>query len=292
MSDGGYNGQIETPHGLLDLTGRARIMGILNVTPDSFSDGGQFDTADAAIQQAERMLAEGADLLDIGGESTRPGAVEVPADEQLRRILPVLKPIRTRYPDTILSVDTRSAIVARVAIEAGADSINDISALAHDPAMLPLLADGKVPVILMHMRGTPATMLHQAHYQDVVAEVIDYFTKRVAELSSEGIDSSRIILDPGIGFAKNAFHNLEILRRLEEFHSLGLPVMVGPSRKRFIERVLGIDASGDRLYGTLAAVAACIQSGARIVRVHDVAPARQVAEMLHAIQHPQAYEKG
>lgn len=284
-----FVGSIDTPHGRLDLSGRTRIMGIVNVTPDSFSDGGRFLDRSAAAEHALHLLAEGADLLDIGGESTRPGAEEVPADEQIRRVVPVIQAVRAAQPLAILSVDTRSAAVAAAALDAGADIVNDISALRHDPAMAPLLAERPVPVILMHMKGTPGTMVQEASYQDVVVEVVDAFRRRVSELGAEGIEPARIVLDPGIGFAKNTFHNLEILRRLEEFHVLGLPLLVGPSRKRFIGQVLRIDAADQRLYGTLAAVAACVQAGVQIVRVHDVAPARQVVDLLHAIRHPDTY---
>jgi dihydropteroate synthase len=285
-----FVGTIETAHGPLDLSGRTLVMGVLNVTPDSFSDGGRFATKDEAVAQAERMLAEGADVLDIGGESTRPGARDVPAEEQMRRILPVIERVRARHPRAILSIDTRSAAVAEAALEAGADIINDVSALRHDPAMAPLLVRRGVPVVLMHMKGTPATMLQEAHYQDVVREVRDYFRRRVADLASAGLARSRMLLDPGIGFAKNTFHNLEVLRRIGEFHELGLPLTVGPSRKRFIGQVLGLENPDDRLYGTLAAVAVCAQAGVQIVRVHDVRPARQVAEVVWAIGHPAKHE--
>ncbi len=235
------------------------------------------------------MLSEGADLLDIGGESTRPGAEAVSADEQIRRILPVIEKIRAAYPSALLSVDTRSAVVARAALDARADIVNDVSALEHDPAMLPLLADRQVPVILMHMKGTPETMVREAHYQDVVGEVIGYFRRRIADLAAAGIAPARMMVDPGIGFAKNTFHNLEILARLREFHVLGTPVLVGPSRKRFIASVLGLAGGDNRLAGTLAAVAVCAQAGVQMVRVHDVGPARQVAEIVQAIRHPNQY---
>lgn len=284
-----YTGMIQTPHGVLDLSGRTLVMGILNVTPDSFSDGGSFETAEAAVARAERMLAEGADLLDIGGESTRPGSEEVAAEEQLRRILPVIERVRARHPQAILSIDTRSAAVAEAALDGGADLINDVSALQHDPALAGLLARRGVPVILMHMKGTPKTMLQEARYEDVVGEVIEYFRRRVAELQAAGIEPARVIVDPGIGFAKNTFHNLEVIRRIGELCGTGLPVLAGPSRKRFIGQVLGIEPAEQRLYGTLAAVAACAQAGVHVVRVHDVAPARQVVEMVRAIGRPERY---
>lgn len=284
MAEGRFTGMFETPHGVLDLSGRMLVMGILNVTSDSFSDGGRFAGAQAAVAQAERMLAAGADILDVGGESTRPGAADVPADEQLRRILPVIEQVRAAHPRAILSIDTRSAAVAGAALAAGADILNDVSALEHDPALAAVAARHAVPVILMHMKGTPQTMVQEAHYQDVVTEVIEYFRARVDALAKAGIERARMIIDPGIGFAKNTFHNLELLRRIAEFHALGLPVLVGPSRKRFIGHVLGIENADERLYGTLAAVALCAQAGVRIIRVHDVAPARQVAQVVHAVQ--------
>ncbi len=290
MSQTRFSGTIDTPHGRLDMTGRSLVMGILNVTPDSFSDGGRFAAAGAAVPQAERMLAEGADILDIGGESTRPGAADVPAEEQLRRIVPVIERLRSGHPDAILSVDTRSAAVAAEALDVGVDIVNDVSALQHDPAMAAVVAGRGVPVVLMHMKGTPGTMLQEAHYENVVAEVIEYFRQRVAQLETAGIERSRMIIDPGIGFAKNTFHNLEVLRRVEQLHVLGLPVMVGPSRKRFIGNVLGIEAADQRLCGTLAVVALCALAGVQIVRVHDVVPARQVAQLVHAIRHPEAFQ--
>jgi dihydropteroate synthase len=289
MRESRFTGTIETPHGLLDLSGRTLVMGILNVTPDSFSDGGRYGEEDAAVARAEALLAEGADILDIGAESTRVGAEDVSAVEQLQRLLPVIRRIRVARPAAILSIDTRSAAVAAAVLDAGADIINDVSALEHDPALLPLLAARDVPVVLMHMKGTPKTMRALARYEDVVGEVIEYLRVRTGVLEKAGIDRSRMIVDPGIGFAKDTFHNLEILRRIGEFHALGLPLLVGPSRKRFIGQVLDIDNACERLYGTLGTVAVCTQAGVQIVRVHDVRPARHVAEVMHAIRHPQVY---
>jgi dihydropteroate synthase len=290
MPDTRFTGTIDTPHGPLDLAGRTLVMGILNVTPDSFSDGGRFDATDTAVAQAQRMLTEGADILDVGGESTRPGAAEIEPETQRQRILPVIERIRATHPHATLSIDTRSAAVAAAALDAGADIINDVSALRHDPAMVETLAGRDVPVILMHMKGTPADMLQQARYENVVDEVIDFFRDRTRQLEAAGIDRKRMIIDPGIGFAKNTFHNLEILRRIADFHDVGLPVLVGPSRKRFLGHVLGIDRADQRLYGTLAAVAACAQAGIQIVRVHDVQPARHVVEVIHAIHHSHQYQ--
>ncbi len=289
MPQEGFEGTIETPHGPLNLADRTLVMGILNVTPDSFSDGGRFDDTDAAVARAQRMLAEGADILDIGAESTRPGAAEVDPDVQLRRILPVLQRVRAAHPGAILSIDTRSAAVAERTVGAGADIINDVSALRHDAAMVPTVARLGVPVILMHMKGTPATMLQEAEYRDVVKEVIDFFSARAGEVELAGIGRERIIIDPGIGFAKNIFHNLDVLRRIDEFHELGLPLLVGPSRKRFLGHVLGLEQTDDRLYGTLATVAVCARARVQIVRVHDVRPARHVVEVIEAIRHPEQF---
>lgn len=281
-----FSRQLQTPHGRLDLTGRTLLMGVLNVTPDSFSDGGEFLDADAAVARATAMLAEGADIIDIGGESTRPGSDPVEPAEQIRRVVPVIERIRRAHPGAILSIDARFAEVVAAALEAGADIVNDISALRHDPGMAELVARRGVPVILMHMKGTPKTMLQEARYGDVVQEVLDFLRQRIEAAGRAGIGRDRILIDPGIGFAKRTADNLEILRRLEEFHALGVPVLVGPSRKRFIGEILGIADPKDRFCGTLAAVTACALAGVHIVRVHDVAAARQVVELCHAIREP------
>jgi len=281
-----FSGQLQTPHGTLDLAGRTLVMGVLNVTPDSFSDGGEFLDLDAAVARAGAMLAEGADLVDIGGESTRPGSDPVEPAEQIRRVVPVIERIRRLHPRAVLSIDARFAEVVAGALDAGADIVNDISALRHDPRMADLVARRGVPVILMHMKGTPKTMLQEARYDDVVQEVLDFLRQRIEAAGRAGIGRDRILIDPGIGFAKQTADNLEILRRLEEFHALGVPVLVGPSRKRFIGEVLGIAEPKDRLHGTLAAVTACALAGVHIVRVHDVAAARQVVQLCHAIREP------
>jgi dihydropteroate synthase len=201
----------------------------------------------------------------------------------------VIERVRSGHPKAIVSVDTRNAAAAEAALDAGADMINDVSALQYDSAMAGVVARRAVPVVLMHMKGTPQTMVREAEYEDVVGEVMEYFRRRAGELEAAGVERPRMIIDPGIGFAKNTFHNLEVMRRVGEFHALGLPVMVGPSRKRFIGQVLGVEEADERLYGTLGAVAVCAQAGVQIVRVHDVGAARQVAEIVQAIRQPGKY---
>jgi len=262
------------------------VCAILNVTPDSFSDGGVYRTADEAIGAGCRMAEEGADMVDVGGESTRPGSQPVPADEQIRRTEPVVAGLAKRLgcEGPALSIDTRSAKVAAAALEAGASIINDVSALRDDPAMAALAAGRQAGVVLMHMKGTPADMQQNPLYDDVVAEIKAFLAERVEHAVRAGVPGSRIIVDPGLGFGKTTDHNLEILRRLDEFGQLGVPVMVGPSRKRFIGQVLGIEHPAERLMGTVAAVAACVLAGVECVRVHDVAACRQVADLCAAIR--------
>jgi dihydropteroate synthase len=256
-------------------------MGVLNVTPDSFSDGGRFATADAAVAQAEAMAAAGADLIDVGGESTRPGSLPVAPDEQVKRVVPVIQRI-ARLPVTI-SIDTTRAPVAEAALDAGAAVINDISAGRDDAAMLPLVARRGVPVVLMHMQGTPLTMQDAPSYSDVVAETIAFLRERVAAAQAVGIELEKILLDPGIGFGKAQAHNLELLRRQREFLALGRPVVIGTNRKGFIGRITGEAEPSRRLFGTAASVALAVANGAAIVRVHDVGPMVQVVRMTRAI---------
>jgi len=262
------------------------VFGVLNVTPDSFSDGGLYAKASDAIEAACRMADAGADVIDVGGESTRPGAEPVPADEQIRRTQPVIASLVERFGSDgpAISIDTRLAAVAQAALDAGARIINDISALRDDAALAPLAAQRGAAVVLMHMQGTPATMQQHPCYDDVVREVRDFLAERIAAAVAAGIPRARILIDPGIGFGKTCAHNLTLLRELHVFRELGVPLLVGPSRKRFIGQVLGIDRPADRLYGTLAAVAACVLAGAECVRVHDVAAARQVADLCAAIR--------
>ncbi|MBI2495500.1 MAG: dihydropteroate synthase [Candidatus Omnitrophica bacterium] len=260
---------------------RPLVMGVLNVTPDSFSDGGRWLDPGAAVERGIRMEAEGADLIDVGGESTRPGAAPVPVQEELRRTIPVIAGLvrAVRIP---LSIDTSKAEVARRAIEAGASLINDVTALRGDPDMGKVAARGRVPIILMHMRGIPRTMQRRPRYGDVVQEVAAFLLRAAEGAQAAGIARSRILLDPGLGFGKTLAHNLALLRGLPRLVSLGFPIALGPSRKSFIGAVLQTDV-GDRLAGTLACVAHAQRCGAHIVRVHDVQPAVQLLRMLAAI---------
>ncbi len=278
-----FAGIIETAHGPLDLTGRALIMAILNVTPDSFSDGGKYFSTDAAVARGLELAAEGADLLDIGGESTRPGSDPVTPDEQCRRVLPVIDRLRSEGLSLPISIDTRSAHVAAAALDRGADIVNDVSAMRDDPAMPALVAARRVPIVLMHMQGSPKSMQQAPDYTDVVADLIAFFRERLVAAKSAGITPDQVILDPGIGFGKSAAHNWEILRRLAEFHDLGRPFLVGPSRKRFVRAIVG-DQPEDVLFGTAATVAACCLAGAHIVRIHDVRAMRTIAEICDPIR--------
>jgi dihydropteroate synthase len=256
-------------------------MGILNVTPDSFSDGNLFSDPDRAIERALEMVSEGADIIDIGGESTRPGAEPVSTADELKRIIPVISGLagRTSCP---ISVDTWKSPVARAALDAGAEIINDISGFNLDPQMAALTAASGAGVVLMHTRGTPQTMQGDAEYTDLVGEIIDSLRDSVDQARQAGVTQDRIAIDPGIGFAKNAGQNLEILRRLDEFMGLGLPLLVGSSRKSFIGRILNRDTI-DRIYGTAATVALAVSNGADILRVHEVSAMRDVANMAHAV---------
>jgi len=259
------------------------VMGIVNATPDSFSDGGLFLDAGAAIAQALRLADEGADLVDVGGESTRPGAAPVPDDEELGRVVPVIAALRARGFPLPISIDTRKAAVARAALDAGADLVNDVSGLA-DPSLARVVAEAGAPIVLMHSRGTPEDMQRRAVYGDVVQEVAAELEQALDRAAAAGIPRERTILDPGLGFAKTAEHNLVLLARLGELRALGRPILVGPSRKSFIGRIAGSAAPGDRLPGTLAAVTAAVVAGAELVRVHDVAAARQAALVAAAIR--------
>jgi dihydropteroate synthase len=260
------------------------ILGIVNVTPDSFSDGGQFLDTDAAVAQAMQLVEQGADLLDIGGESTRPGSQPVGLEEELSRVVPVVRRLAA-LTATPLSVDTNKAEVARQALEAGAQIINDITALTGDPAMPEVVRSYGAGVILMHMQGTPATMQVEPRYDDVVAEVVDFLEARLQACRNLGIAASQVVLDPGIGFGKTTEHNLRLLARLEELQRLGRPVCLGVSRKGFLGTVLGRPLE-QRLAGSLAAACyALVRSTAQIVRVHDVAQTRDVVMLLNRINH-------
>jgi len=268
---------------ILKIGRRPLVMGIVNVTPDSFSDGGQYATAESAIAHGLQLTEDGADLLDIGGESTRPGAAPVPLEEELRRVVPVVAGLaaQTRVP---LSVDTSKAEVACRCLESGARIINDVTALAGDPAMAEVALKHGCGVILMHMQGTPQTMQQAPHYEDVVAEIGQFFAQRLKWAAAAGITQEHIVLDPGIGFGKKGKHNLEILARLAEFQSLGRPVCLGVSRKALIGQILQRPVA-QRLAGSLAALLfAQSRSAVQIVRVHDVRETRDAVEILAAIQ--------
>ncbi|HYO09981.1 MAG TPA: dihydropteroate synthase [Tepidisphaeraceae bacterium] len=261
---------------------RPLVMGVLNVTPDSFSDGGHFASADAAVAHARAMVDAGADLIDVGGESTRPGASPVPDDEQVRRVVPVIGEIARLA--TIVSIDTTRATVAAAALDAGAGVVNDVTAGRDDPAMLPLIARRGAAVILMHMLGTPRTMQDDPRYADVVTEVADFLRERTVAAQTAGVMLERILLDPGIGFGKLIGHNLELLRRQDELTALGRPLVIGTSRKGFIGTLTGEPEPARRLFGTAATVAWAVAHGAAIVRVHDVRAMAQVVRTIDAIR--------
>jgi dihydropteroate synthase len=266
-----------------DLSRRTLVMGILNITPDSFSDGGRFMAREKAIEQGCRLAEEGADILDVGGESTRPGAKPIVEDEEIQRVVPVIEELTKRIPIPI-SIDTRKANVAREALQAGAEMVNDISSLHFDPPLARLVAEKKVPVVLMHMRGEPETMQTETHYDDLIGEILEFFKERIDFSESQGILQDQIILDPGLGFGKSleAQHNLVLLKDLSRFRDLGRPLLIGPSRKSFIGKILGLPSS-EREEGTMAAVAIGIMHGANIVRVHEVKRMRRVVQMADAI---------
>jgi len=268
---------------------RTRIMGVLNVTPDSFSDGGRFNNTDAAIAQGERLVEQGADILDIGGESTRPYAQPVSAEEELRRIGPVIEALAGRIAIPI-SVDTTKAEVARTALDLGAAMINDVSALRMDAEMGALAASSKVPVILMHMLGSPRTMQSNPVYHDVVEDIRAFLADAIQRAIEAGVARDRIIVDPGIGFGKTLQHNLELIRRVGDFQQLDAPVLIGPSRKAFIRGLLTDEFQQEIRAdmpvvenGTLAAVCAAALNGAHLVRVHDVAGARAAVKIVDAL---------
>ncbi len=263
------------------------VMGVLNVTPDSFSDGGLYAEVEAAVAHAHGLVTDGAHLLDIGGESTRPATFgdksPLPPKEERRRILPVIERLTAEMPHIALSVDTYKAEVASAALDAGASLVNDISGLTYDPAMAALVAARNVPLILMHLPGRPRDLPLQPVYADVVADVLAFFARQIAYAQAQGIRRDQIWLDPGLGFGKTAAHNLELLRRLPELKTLGLPLVVGASRKKFLGKILGTDDPDDRKEGTAATVALSIASGADMVRVHDVRAMARVARVSDAI---------
>jgi dihydropteroate synthase len=257
-------------------------MGVVNATPDSFSDGGRSFTLDAAVAHAERLAEEGADLIDLGGESTRPGARPVAVAEELRRVVPVIERLRARRFTVPISIDTCKVEVARAALAAGADLVNDVTGL-RDPALAEAVAAAGVPVVVMHLRGTPADMASRASYADLLAEVAAELREGLARAAAAGIQEARIILDPGLGFAKTPAQTVELLARVGELKALGRPLLVGPSRKRFIGDLTGAPVEA-RLPGTLAAVTACVLAGVELIRVHDVAAARQACQVAAALR--------
>ncbi len=259
-----------------------RIMGILNVTPDSFSDGGNFASFEAAVAQADRLIADGADILDVGGESTRPFAAPVSLEEELGRVIPVIEAVRRKH-DILISIDTTKAAVARAALRAGAGIINDISALRHDPEMITVARETDVPIIIMHMKGTPADMQIKPQYRDVVEDILDFFRERIDWITANGVERSRLIVDPGIGFGKTIAHNLSILKHLNRLSIFGLPVLLGHSRKRFLGEIAGIPVEAERDAVTGVAAAFCL-GGMAIVRVHNVAATRQALLIAEALR--------
>jgi len=267
----------------IPLNSGVLLMGVLNVTPDSFSDGGRYDEPEAAVEHALAMIEQGADLIDIGAESSRPGSDPVEEEEEIRRLLPVITAV-CRQASIPVSVDTTKAGVAQRALDAGAAIVNDISALRFDPLMGQVVAKAGAGLVLMHMQGTPKSMQRDPQYRDVVAEVRQFFIERMKTAEDVGIDPEQILLDPGFGFGKNVTHNLTLLMQLDQLSALGRPMVVGVSRKAFIGQVLDRQV-GDRLMGTAVAVVVAVLRGARIVRVHDVGPMRDVVRMVEAIRH-------
>ena len=266
---------------VLQFNERTYLMGILNVTPDSFSDGGMFLDPGNAISHGIELASQGADIIDIGGESTRPGSKPLPPDEELRRVIPVIEGLSGKI-DIPISIDTYKSLIAEKAIEAGAEMINDISGLHFDPKMADVAAKYDVPVAVMHIKGTPEIMQLDVHYDCLLTEIMEYLEESTEIAERAGVDERQIIIDPGIGFGKSVEDNLRIISRLTEFKSLGKPIMLGLSRKSFIGKILNAEV-GQRAEGTLASISAAIMNGANILRVHDVAPARKAAQMADAI---------
>ena len=264
------------------LGGRTLLMGVLNVTPDSFSDGGLYFNREKAIAHGLRMVEEGADLLDIGGESTRPGSKPLGLEEELRRIIPVIESLAKEI-DVPISIDTYKSAVAQKAIEAGAEIINDISGLHFDPGLAQVAAKGNIPLVLMHIRGTPETMQKDVHYDSLFSEVLQYLKDSIQKAESAGLDPEQIIIDPGIGFGKTLEDNLLIIKNLSEFRVLGKPILFGTSRKTFIGKILNADVE-DRLEGTLSSIAIGVLNGAHIIRCHDVLQAKKTIAIADAIR--------
>lgn len=265
----------------VDFSSGTHIMGVLNVTPDSFSDGGRFFKLEDAVSQGMKMIEEGADMIDVGGESTRPGSDPLPTEEVLSRVIPVIKSMSAKT-DVPISIDTYKAEVARRALDAGAQMINDISALRFDPKMKEVASKYKVPIVLMHIKGTPKDMQKDPSYEDVIAEITEYLRQSIKIAEDGGIDREKIIIDPGIGFGKRLQDNLNILKNLRKFSILGCPILIGCSRKSFIGKILDLPAE-ERLEGSLAALAVAVMNGVNIVRVHDVKESERVVSLVDAI---------
>jgi dihydropteroate synthase len=261
---------------------RTLVMGIVNVTPDSFSDGGILEGPEDALKHSLQLLADGADILDVGGESTRPGGDTVPDAAEIARVVPVIERIRAEAPEAIVSVDTRKPVVAREALAAGACIVNDVAA-ATEAGMLDVVRETDAGLVLMHMRGDPKTMQANPHYDDVVGEVRSFLASRIEAATAAGLDPSRLCVDPGIGFGKNLRHNLDLLRSIGSFRDLGAPALVGVSRKRFIGELTGVEDPADRVDGTAGAVAWCAAQRVDVVRVHDVRRMTRVVRVVDAI---------
>ena len=268
-----------------DWRSRTYLMGILNVTPDSFSDGGLYDNVNAAVVQAKHMQNSGVDILDIGGQSTKPNATDVSLEEELHRVIPVVKAIRAdrSFDPIAISIDTTKAVVAKEAIEAGADMINDVSGATFDDQMLSTVAELNVPITLMHLRGTPKTMQQLTEYDDLTSEIITFLQSRIKAAIVAGIDSNKIIIDPGVGFAKTAEQSLQLLQELAKFKVLNCPILIGTSRKSFIGKILDQSDPSKRIWGTAATCCGAIANGANILRVHDVAEMYDVMRVADAI---------
>jgi len=276
-----YSSPIKINSKILDFK-KTYIMGILNVTPDSFYDGGRFFEKEKAVAHALKMVNEGVDIIDIGGESTRPGSDRISEEEEIKRVIPVIKEIR-KNSDVIISIDTYKSKVAEEALSAGADIVNDISGCIADEKMPDIIKSYGVPVIVMHIRGNPKIMQRDVHYNDVVKDIIRSLRNRINYLKLRGINEEKIIIDPGIGFGKTVDDNIRIIKRLKEFRCLGRPILIGPSRKSFIGKILDLPPE-ERLEGTLAVLALCIINGANIIRVHDVKEAVRVAKIIDYIK--------
>jgi dihydropteroate synthase len=262
------------------------VVGILNVTPDSFSDGGNFLDPEAAAEHATSLLDEGAGIIDVGGESTHPGSDPVPPEEEVRRVVPVIERIIAARPEAVISIDTYRSATATAALNAGAGIVNDVTALRGDPRMISVVAEAQCPVILMHMQGEPKTMQSEPRYTDVVREVKDFLRSRAEHAVATGVSQENLIVDPGIGFGKSLDHNLALLRDLEAIVDLGFPVLVGASRKKFIGSITGVQEAADRVFGTVATTVLAYEKGATLFRVHDVRANSEALAVAEAVLHP------